>query len=256
LRAALSFFANRSNLIAMNREQALAEHRPVPLLEPLPLAGEPCLALREGALLVEREGVLVVADLHLEKGSAYARRFALLPPYDTRETLSRLAALVAATRPRAVACLGDSFHDGQAAMRLDAADRAEIARLTRSVGDWIWIEGNHDPAPPAWLGGRAAPELQVGALTLRHIPTEGPAPGELAGHLHPVARVRARGRAIRRRCFASDGQRAILPAFGAYAGGLNVRDAAFRRCFGAVPDAWMLGRDRVWPIGASAALPD
>ncbi len=201
-----------------------------------------------GVLWHERERMLIVADLHLEKGSAFAQAARMLPPFDTRDTLARLERLIARYKPAAVACLGDSFHDGQAAQRLDPGDRDMIARLTASVGDWIWVEGNHDPAPPVELGGRTIHELTLGGLTLRHIPTEGPGEGELAGHLHPVAKIRAKGRAVRRRCFAGDGQRAILPAFGAYAGGLNVCDAAFRRCFARGPDAWILGRDRVWPV--------
>lgn len=214
----------------------------------LRIANTPLIADPAGVLWHERERVLVAADLHLEKGSAFAQAARMLPPFDTRDTLARLERLIARYRPAAVACLGDSFHDSQAAQRLHPADKDKIARLTAAVGDWIWVEGNHDPAPPVELGGRALHQLTLGALTLRHIPAESFCEGELAGHLHPVARIRAKGRSLRRRCFASDGSRAILPAFGAYAGGLNVCDAAFRRCFDRRPDAWILGRDRVWPV--------
>lgn len=222
----------------------------------LNVAGVDMLADPAGALFHEGAGMLIVADLHLEKGSAFAQRARMLPPFDTRETLARLDRLIRRYAPRAVACLGDSFHDGQAALRLNDTDRAEIGRLTGSVGDWIWVEGNHDPAPPVELGGRTVAELALGPLVLRHIPTEGGAPGELAGHLHPVARVRVRGRAMRRRCFATNGDHAVLPAFGAYAGGLNVCDAAFARVFGGRPDAWIMGESRVWPVTAGKLCGD
>ncbi len=188
------------------------------------------IALRvdlSGALVWDEQRLLVVSDLHLEKGSSYASRGTLLPPFDTAATLRRLAAVVAHYNPRTVIALGDSFHDADAHTRLSGDDRAVIADL--QVGrDWIWITGNHDPAPRG-IGGEVMDEITVGAVTFRHEPTG--ACGEIAGHLHPKARVATRARTLERRCFVSDGDRAVMPAFGAYAGGLSVRDAAFARLF-------------------------
>lgn len=219
------------------------------------VAGTPLVADVAGALYEPSSGALIVADLHLEKGSFFARRGQFLPPYDTATTLGRLAALVETYRPRAVIALGDSFHDRDAPARLGEADRASLAAL-QSGRDWIWVAGNHDPEPPAGCGGEAVAEMRLGALTLRHEPTAG-AEAELAGHLHPVAKIEIRGRRLRRRCFATDGARIVLPAFGAYTGGLNVRDAAFGGLF--APSAmtvWMLGEEGVYAIPAAGLRPD
>ncbi len=201
-----------------------------------------------GALFIPEHSALLVADLHLEKGSAYAAGGQLLPPYDTRKTLARLAAAIAETKVRTVIALGDSFHDMGADHRIHDDDAGMLAGLVRSVEDWVWIEGNHDPEPPARFGGRTLPDLSLGALTLRHEPLAGAAPGEICGHLHPAAKVVGRGRRLR--CFATDGARMILPAFGAYAGGLSLRDKAITSVFGRCPDAWVMGRDAVYPIPA------
>lgn len=222
----------------------------------LSVAGVALVADPAGALYEPRSGALIVADLHLEKGSSFARRGQFLPPYDTATTLGRLARLVETYRPRAVIALGDSFHDRAAASRLGEADRATIAAL-QSGRDWIWISGNHDPEPPAGLEGETAAEMTLGALILRHEPVAGAAAGELAGHLHPVAKVAIRGRGLRRRCFATDGARVVLPAFGAYAGGLNVRDRAFDGLFAAnALTAWMLGETGVYAIAGWGLRPD
>ncbi|WP_456776925.1 ligase-associated DNA damage response endonuclease PdeM [Bradyrhizobium sp. USDA 4369] len=180
-----------------------------------------------GALVWDAQRLLVVSDLHLEKGSSFAARGTLLPPFDTVATLQRLTAVIAHYNPRMVIALGDSFHDRDAHTRLTGDDRASIANL--QVGrDWIWITGNHDPAPRG-IGGEVADSITLGAVTFRHEPTG--ARGEIAGHLHPKARVATRARTLERRCFVSDGERAVMPAFGAYAGGLSVRDAAFAKLF-------------------------
>ncbi|MCX5478414.1 ligase-associated DNA damage response endonuclease PdeM [Kaistia geumhonensis] len=195
----------------------------------------------EGALHIAEEATLVVADLHLEKGSAFAARGQMLPPYDTVATLRRLAALVGRLAPRRVVALGDSFHDRRAAERLGEADRALLGQLVAGC-EWIWIAGNHDPLPPAALGGHAERELVVGSLTFRHEPRAGRAPGEVAGHLHPSARVVGRGGSVRRRCFIANRERLVMPAFGALAGGLDVLDDAFRPLFHGAPfHAFMLG---------------
>ena len=213
-------------------------------------------AFREGALWWADARMLIVADLHLEKGSSFARRGQLVPPYDTSETLGNLARLVARLQPRVVVALGDSFHDEEGAARLGEPHRALVKEL--QVGrEWIWIAGNHDPERPVGLGGTALDALAVGKLAFRHEPSAAPAEGEIAGHLHPCARVYGRGKSVRRRCFAGDGYRLILPAFGAYAGGLDLLDPAFA---GLLADdsfcAFMLGDDRVYPVGRRALKPD
>jgi DNA ligase-associated metallophosphoesterase len=208
-----------------------------------------------GALWWAATGTLVVSDLHLEKGSAYAARGQALPPFDTRATLTRLKRLVAKYRPLRLIALGDSFHDKAADARMGAEDRLALASLVARVESWVWIAGNHDPAPPVRLGGVVAHELKLRGLTFRHEPTGGE--GEIAGHLHPCAIVGGRGRALRRRCFASDGVRLVAPAFGAFAGGLNLRDAAFGPAFpDRPPTAHVLGRDRVWPVRPERLLAD
>src|SRR5277367_4014144 len=181
-----------------------------------------------GTLFWEEQSLLVVSDLHLEKGSSFAARGVLLPPYDTVATLSKLAAVIARHDPRMVIALGDSFHDRNAHDRLSATDRDAITAL-QARRDWIWILGNHDPALPSDLGGVVASEVAIGEIAFRHQPTG--ARGEIAGHLHPKARVATRGRSMERRCFACDGERAVMPAFGAYTGGLSIRDPAFAKIF-------------------------
>jgi DNA ligase-associated metallophosphoesterase len=212
------------------------------------------VADRAGALYWPREGVLAIADLHLEKGSSFAKRGVLLPPYDTAATLARLAAVIMRYAPRCVIALGDSFHDGGGPGRLADADRTQLRAL--QVGrDWIWITGNHDPEPAQNIGGQFGGALAIGELTFRHIPSG--SAGEIAGHLHPVARVSHRGRAVSRRCFAADAMRMVMPAFGAFAGGLNIRDAAFADLFGTLAfTAHMLGEDRLYSFGAKHCMAD
>ena len=213
------------------------------------VAGVTLVADLSGALLWEEQRLLVVSDLHLEKGSSFAARGVLLPPYDTAATLGRLAAVVARHDPRMVIALGDSFHDRDAHGRLSATDRDAIAGL-QVRRDWIWIAGNHDPALTPEIGGVVASEVAIGPIAFRHEPTG--ASGEIAGHLHPKARVSTRGRSMERRCFASDGERAVMPAFGAYTGGLSIRDAAFARIFQTLGFmAHVLGDVRLHTIAAS-----
>jgi hypothetical protein len=222
----------------------------------LSLAGAALVADCAGALYWPEENLLVIADLHLEKGSAFARRGVLLPPYDTAVTLARLARLIEHYAPRRVIALGDSFHDGGGPGRLSDTSRAALATLQRGR-DWIWIAGNHDPDPAQDIGGGFAATLAIGPLTFRHEPSPQPCAGEIAGHLHPVARVAGRGRAVSRRCFASDGRRMVMPAFGAYAGGLNVRDRAFIAVFGALGfTAHMLSERRIYAVAAARCVAD
>lgn len=212
------------------------------------VAGVEVLMRASGALWTPASRVLIVADLHLEKGSAYAARGQLLPPYDTRETLGRLAAEVTALRPDAVVLLGDTFHDGRSEDRLPADDTERLRDLAEGRA-LIWVVGNHDADGPRALPGQVIDELALAGLTLRHEPRAGPQYGEVAGHLHPAARVTTTKGTVRRRCFVSDGERVILPAFGAYAGGLNVRDAAFGGMFARPPLAGALGAHRVHAVG-------
>jgi uncharacterized protein len=222
----------------------------------LSLAGAVLVADCAGALYWPDESLLVVADLHLEKGSAFAARGVLLPPYDTVATLARLAALIERYAPRLVIALGDSFHDGGGPERLPDISRAALKTLQYGR-DWLWIAGNHDPEPGENIGGRFAEVVAIGPLTFRHEPSVVPCAGEIAGHLHPVARVARRGRAVSRRCFASDGSRLLMPAFGAYAGGLNVRDRAIASLFGALSfTAHMLGDRRIYAFAAANCLAD
>jgi DNA ligase-associated metallophosphoesterase len=219
------------------------------------VAGVELVADPAGALYWPEHGLLAVADLHLEKGSAFAARGVLLPPYDTAATLGRLALLMARYAPRLVVALGDSFHDGRGPARLSDTDRHALKAMQRRR-DWVWIAGNHDPDPADNVGGRFLATLRLGALTLRHEPSEA-GEGVIAGHLHPVARVSRRGRSVSRRCFACDGRRAVMPAFGAYAGGLNVRDRAFAAVFGTLAfTAHMLGERRVYAVAAKNCQPD
>jgi DNA ligase-associated metallophosphoesterase len=223
-------------------------------------AAEPCGSLRisvsgtevalraSGAMWLGAERALVVADLHLEKGSAYAARGQMLPPYDTRDTLKRLEVEVAKLAPDAVVLLGDTFHDRRSEARL-AADDAERLRALAAGRSLIWVVGNHDADGPRGLPGEVADELTLLGLVLRHEPQAGVQAGEVAGHLHPCARVASARGSVRRRCFVSDGERMIVPAFGAYAGGLNILDQAYAGMFARPPLTGALGAERVHAVG-------
>jgi len=183
----------------------------------------PCLS---GALYVPEYDTLLIADLHLEKGSSRAHLGQLLPPYDTRAGLLSLQAAIARWTPARVMLLGDSFHDAHGPDRMAQSDRALLEELVTET-DFIWLSGNHDPDLPAHLPGSRSAEVALGDITLRHEPGAG-AVNEIAGHLHPVAAIRRRGRRVRTKCFVISPARIILPAFGAYTGGLDVRHEAFR----------------------------
>jgi DNA ligase-associated metallophosphoesterase len=218
--------------------------------------GETLQALPQGALWWPARRLLAVADLHLEKGSSYAvAARKLLPRHDTRQTLAALGALIDALAPATVVCLGDSFHDRAAAERLSEDDRAEIERLTARTR-FVWIAGNHDPAPPPPGWGEVAEEIDEAPLVFRHEAQFGPVTGEVSGHFHPVAALTVRGRGFRRRCFLTDGHRLILPAFGAYAGGLNALDPAIAQLFPDDYDALLVGRDAVRRLSWRQLRPD
>ena len=208
-----------------------------------------------GALWMTEERTLVVADLHLEKGSAFAARGVLLPPYDSTATLVALGHAIRRYQPARVIALGDSFHDRDAENRLAPETRAVLGAMQQGR-DWLWITGNHDPAISRAMGGESAAEIVLAGVALRHEPTASEGSYEIAGHLHPAAKIRMRGRAIRRRCFALSARRCVMPAMGAYAGGLNLRDAAFRPLFRDGLSAHLLGDGRLFRIDPRLLLPD
>ncbi len=220
----------------------------------LHLRGQLLTPLPEGGLWWSAEKTLIVSDLHLEKGSSFAARGQMLPPYDTSATLAIVERLVRDLAPARVISLGDSFHDRKAETRMDEDDANRIRVLTART-DWVWVEGNHDPDPPEHLGGRPSKVLRMGDIVFRHEPTG--ESGEIAGHLHPCAKVLSKVRALRRRCFVSDGERLIMPALGAFTGGLNVLDEAYQPCF---PEGGMMvfamSREAVIPISSKRLIPD
>jgi DNA ligase-associated metallophosphoesterase len=219
------------------------------------VAGDAAVCDASGALYFPELGLLVVSDLHLEKGSSFARRGALMPPYDTAATLRILDAVIARYAPRIVISLGDSFHDGEGASRLPEPFRLHLETLIAGR-QWFWVTGNHDPDVPADLPGDCVEEIAISGLLFRHQPSRDAGPGEIAGHLHPCARIVQRGRSVRRRCFASDGSRLIMPAFGAFTGSLNVLDRAYHGLFSWDRFmAYMLGNGQVFPIAGSLLRP-
>jgi uncharacterized protein len=201
-----------------------------------------------GAVWWPAERTLIVADMHLEKGSAFAARGQLLPPYDSAVTLAKLTRVIARHRPQRLIALGDSFHDVGAGGRMDEAALAALAALSASL-EMIWITGNHDPEIPSGLPGERRAELVLGPLTFRHEPQKGSQPGEIAGHLHPAAKVVSERGKVRRPAFVTDGNRMILPAFGAYAGGLNCMDQVIAGLFQQrMITAHVCGSARVYPV--------
>ena len=218
------------------------------------LAGLSAVLDLTGALYLPDHDTLLVADLHFEKGSSFATRGQFLPPYDTRETLAALTDAVGRFDPATVIALGDSFHDVGGPDRLGHDERTAL-RAVQDGRRWIWVTGNHDRTLPADIGGEVVPEMALGPLVLRHEPGEG-ADHEIAGHLHPVGKVVMRGRGVRRRCFVTDGSRCVMPAFGAYAGGLNVCDAAFKPLFPKGFTAHLIGTERIFAIARAMLCRD
>lgn len=211
---------------------------------PFQLGSTKVIADPSGALILPDAETVVVADLHLEKGSAYAARGLFLPPYDTRVTLLRLEAVLSRLQPRRVISLGDGFHDQTATSRLCRDDRHRLSRLVQGH-EWIWLTGNHDPTSPDGIGGRSASEIELGGIIFRHTPAPAAGTREVAGHLHPKAVLRARGRRFSRACFVVGGGRVVLPAFGTYAGGLDIDDPALACLFPNGRTIYALGRDRL-----------
>ncbi len=214
------------------------------------LNGEVLVLDPAGAVFWPAASVLAVADLHLEKGSAAAARGQLVPPWDSGLTLARLARLCAQWRPRVLVAVGDSFHDGGGPARLAAAEREAIEGIARDTRI-VWVSGNHDPAPPAGLPGLAVAEWGEGGLVFRHQARQAEA-GEISGHFHPKARVATRAGHVVRPCFVSDVRRILLPAFGAYTGGLDVRSAAVAALFPHGGSVHLLGAARLYSFPLSA----
>ena len=228
---------------------------------PLSFAGEEWLLSRSGALFWPRESALLVADLHLEKGSFFASRGQMIPPYDSRETLGRLAGAIRDTGARRVFALGDNFHDAGGPQRMEPHAAGMLAALTRAT-EWVWISGNHDGGTDEWQGGTVLDELECGLVVLRHEARPGELKAELSGHFHPRLRIVARGRRITRPCAirasaGPGGGRMILPAFGAFTGGMDAADPAIRQALQPAReiDALVLTAERIatFPLWRDAA---
>ncbi|MBR0682361.1 ligase-associated DNA damage response endonuclease PdeM [Roseomonas eburnea] len=211
---------------------------------PIHIAGERLMLDPAGVLHWPARRLLCVADLHLEKGSAFAARGRLVPPYDSRETLARLVPLLRRYRPRRVVFLGDSFHDRDGAARLPAQERAMLVQALNGA-EAVWVAGNHDPVAPEGLPGQAVEAWAEGPLAFRHIPTPR-ATGEIAGHLHPKATAPTRAGGVCRPCFVTDARRVLMPAFGAYTGGLDIGDAAIASLFPRGGRSFLLGPERLY----------
>jgi len=218
---------------------------------PFSFAGETFLASSDGALFWPARNALLVADLHLEKASWFARLGQFLPPYDSHATLSALARQVERIETTRVYCLGDSFHDRFGCDRLPQNARALLIELTDKL-DWTWIIGNHDPGFADHCGGRLAEEVDVGGVVLRHEARRDDPRPEISGHFHPKLRVHLRGRQVSRRCFVMSATKMIMPAFGALTGGLDAHHPEILGSVGSSAAALVPVSDRLlrFPLAA------
>jgi DNA ligase-associated metallophosphoesterase len=218
---------------------------------PLSFGGQQFLASASGTLFWPAEGALLVADLHLEKASWFARLGQFLPPYDSHATLTELAGEVAACGATRLYCLGDSFHDRFGCDRLPAPARELLLSLTAKL-DWVWIIGNHDPGFADHCGGRLADEDEAGGIVLRHEAVAADLRPEISGHFHPKLRVNLRGRNVSRRCFVASPLKLILPAYGSLTGGLDAHHPEIARKTGPGAIALVPAADRLlqFPIAA------
>jgi uncharacterized protein len=212
---------------------------------PIHIAGERLMLDPMGALFWPAERLLAVSDLHLEKGSSFARRGMLLPPWDTHATLDRLTLLLRRWSPLTVIALGDSFHDEHGSARLPTTELHRLNAMTEAHR-FVWVQGNHDPAPPVGVGGAWLECYVSGPMMFRHQAVATAEPGEIVGHYHPKAQVQARTGSVSRACFVADGRRLMMPAFGAYTGGLDIRDPAIMRLFPRGGRVFLLGKDRLF----------
>jgi len=205
-----------------------------------------------GALFWQDERLLIVGDLHLEKASSYHASGQFLPPYDTAQTLDRLAAVIDDCVPARLLFLGDVFHDGRAWQRMSEDNKARFEAILARV-DSLWIEGNHDQSfvPP---GHQASLEAEIGGIIFRHIMDESEARPEISAHYHPAAVIHHRGARLRRPCFVRASGRMIIPAFGVLTGGLDCRDPALAALRGRDTQLYLLGREGVFvpPPGLAA----
>jgi DNA ligase-associated metallophosphoesterase len=218
---------------------------------PFSFAGETFCASAEGALFWPRENALLVADLHLEKSSWFARFGQFLPPYDSHATLSALGAEVERSGATRLFCLGDSFHDRFGCDRLPEAARALLTSLTERL-DWTWIVGNHDPGFADHCGGAIADEVEIGGIVLRHEAVRDETRPEISGHFHPKLRLHLKGRQVSRRCFVNSPQKIIMPAFGSLTGGLDAHHPEIMGSVGSEAAALVPVSDRLlrFPLAA------
>jgi DNA ligase-associated metallophosphoesterase len=212
---------------------------------PVHIAGERLMLDPMGALFWPAMRLLAVSDLHLEKGSSFARKGMLLPPWDTHVTLDRLTLLLRRWSPATIVALGDSFHDADGSGRLPATELNRLNAMTQAHR-FVWVQGNHDPAPPAGVGGEWVTAFDAQPIVFRHEARDPADAGEVVGHHHPKAQVQARSGTVSRPCFVSDGRRLMMPAFGAYTGGLDVTDGAIKRLFPRGGRVFLLGKDRLF----------
>ena len=222
---------------------------------PIHLGGQRLMLDPMGALFWPAQRLLAVSDLHLEKGSSFARQGMLLPPWDTHNTLDKLTLLLRRWSPEIVVALGDSFHDAAGSGRLPANEQLRLNAMA-AAHRFIWVQGNHDPTRPEGLGGEWVESHEAGSVVFRHEAIVSAGPGEIVGHHHPKATIPARTGSVSRPCFVFDGRRLMMPAFGAYTGGLDVRDPAIHRLFPRGGRVFLLGKDRLFSfeIGRGAAL--
>ena len=213
--------------------------------------GHELTALPQGALFWPARRALLVADLHLEKASWFARLGQMLPPYDSIATLADLTALAASTGAAEIWCLGDSFHDAQGCDRLPSRAREMLTALTGATR-WTWIVGNHDPGIAEHCGGVIVEEAEVDGIVLRHEAVPSETRPEMSGHFHPKLRISHRGRLVSRRCFVATDSKLILPAFGALTGGLDAHHPEIVRAVGSGAEALVPVQDRLlrFPIAA------
>jgi hypothetical protein len=218
---------------------------------PFSFAGETFEATSDGALYWVTQRALLVADLHLEKASWFARLGQFLPPYDSHATLTALAAEVERTGAKRLYCLGDSFHDQFGCDRLPASARELLTSLTGRL-DWVWIVGNHDPGFSDHCGGRIEEEVEIGGIILRHEAKRDETRAEISGHFHPKVRVHLRGRHVSRRCFVTSAAKIIMPAFGSLTGGLDAHHPAILGSVGGNAAALVPISDRLlrFPLAA------
>ncbi|MBO9581779.1 MAG: ligase-associated DNA damage response endonuclease PdeM [Sphingobium sp.] len=221
---------------------------------PFRFGGQSWRALPEGALYWHERRALIVADLHLEKASAFATRGQMLPPYDSLATLAELESALARSDAREVWCLGDSLHDDAGAERMTDAVVGRLAALTGRVR-WMWITGNHDPNPSPRLGGECCEEAEVDGVLLRHEAVTDEQRPELSGHFHPKWRMSLRGRSVSRRCFVMGARKLILPSFGAFTGGLDACAPPIRGLVGSAAEALVPLPDRLLRFPLPARTP-